>query len=74
MDARERARRAVSNIADGRMTVTIKPSRLEDLIAREIRCALDEAEMELVLRFRQSPKDVLTWAEVQSVLQAVKGT
>lgn len=54
MNARERARRAVSEISDGRATVTIKPSRLEDLVAREIRNALDEVETEILLKGRQA--------------------
>jgi hypothetical protein len=72
MSVRERARRAVRNHADGQRFVRIEVSKLEDLIAREMRSILDRAETALILKAQTTP--ALSTFDITAVMTDIKGT
>lgn len=74
MDARERARRAVSSFGLGAVIIPVELSALEDLVAKAIREALDEVDTLATLKIRQGQNDLLSQEEISSIVLSVKGT
>lgn len=73
MNARERARRAVAHLEDHDGAIVAPKSYVEDVVSKAIREALDEVDMGVSLKVRQSGGRLLL-EDVLDVILSVKGT